>query len=78
MTDRKVDDLERVAETIDIGSILRGIMDSASLGTLLGTLAGWLPELAAFFTIIWTLIRIYETDTVRSFLHTEPRKPPAE
>jgi len=36
--------------------------------TVLGTLAGLLPAIAALFTIIWTGIRIYETDTVQRWM----------
>lgn len=35
-------------------------IDGASLGTVIATLAGWLPQIAALFTIIWTGIRIYD------------------
>lgn len=44
------------------------VVDAVSIVTVIGTLADWLPPLAAFFTIIWTLIRIYETRTVQKFL----------
>jgi hypothetical protein len=36
-----------------------------SIVTVVGTLLQALPALAALFTIIWTAIRIWETDTVR-------------
>lgn len=42
--------------------------DVLSIATLLGSLASFLPAVAALLTIIWTLIRIYETDTVQKFL----------
>ena len=42
--------------------------DLLSIATLLGSLASFLPAVAALLTIIWTLIRIYETDTVQKFL----------
>lgn len=41
------------------------IVDAASVFTVIGTLSEILPPLAAVFTIIWTAIRIYETDTVQ-------------
>lgn len=41
------------------------IIDALSIVTVLGTLLQALPALAALFTIIWTLIRIWESDTVR-------------
>jgi chromate transport protein ChrA len=40
-------------------------LDTASVGALIATLAGWLPSVAALFTIIWTAVRIWETETVR-------------
>lgn len=43
------------------------LFDTVSIGALLGTLAGWLPNIAATLTIIWTLIRIYETKTFARF-----------
>ena len=36
--------------------------------TVVGTLSDLLPPMAALVTIIWTGIRIYETDTVQGFL----------
>jgi len=40
-------------------------------------LANVLPSIAAVFTIIWTGIRIYETETVQMALGRPP-KPPVE
>lgn len=39
--------------------------DLLSIGVVLATLAQWLPSVAALFTIIWTLIRIWETETIK-------------
>jgi len=44
------------------------LVDTASVATVLGTLAGILPAIAAIFTIVWTAIRIYESRTVQDFL----------
>jgi hypothetical protein len=44
------------------------ITDGLSVLTVAGTLAGLLPAIAALFTIIWTGIRIYETNTVQRWL----------
>ena len=44
------------------------LLDVASFGVVLGTLAGALPSIAALFTIIWTAIRIYESATVQGWL----------
>lgn len=44
------------------------LVDSVSIATVVGTLAGILPAIAALFTIIWTSIRIYESDTVQKLI----------
>jgi hypothetical protein len=44
------------------------IVDAASVLTVVGTLADMLPSIAALFTIVWTGIRIFETDTVQRLL----------
>jgi hypothetical protein len=44
------------------------ILDTASIATALGTVMQVLPAIAALFTIVWTLIRIYETKTVQKLL----------
>ena len=43
------------------------VVDVLSIATVLGTLAEMLPSIAAVFTIVWTAIRIWETDTVRGW-----------
>lgn len=40
-------------------------IDAVSLTTAVATVAGWLPSVAAIFTIVWTGIRIYETKTIQ-------------
>ena len=45
----------------------KNVMDALSIGGVLATLAGWLPSIAAVLSIIWTLIRILETETFRKF-----------
>lgn len=46
----------------------KNVLDAVSVVTVIGTLAQVLPAIAAAFTIVWTIIRIYETKTVQSFL----------
>lgn len=48
---------------------LKSVGDALSVGTVVATLAAWLPPIAALFTIIWTAIRIYETKTFQKFLN---------
>ena len=47
---------------------LKHLLDALSIGTMLGTLFQMLPNIAALLTIVWTAIRIFETQTVRRFL----------
>jgi hypothetical protein len=42
-------------------------VDAISVVTVVGTLVEFLPAIAAVFTIVWTAIRIWETDTVKSW-----------
>lgn len=44
------------------------VIDGASIATAVGTLMQVLPAVAALFTIVWTMIRIYETRTVQRLL----------
>lgn len=39
--------------------------DALSIITVVGTLTEVIPAIAAILTIIWTAIRIWETDTVQ-------------
>jgi hypothetical protein len=43
-------------------------VDAISIVTVVGTLAEILPAVAALFTIIWTALRIFETDTIQKLL----------
>lgn len=45
------------------------LIDGVSVVTVVGTIGEILPPLAAAFTIIWTLIRIYETKTIQRLIH---------
>lgn len=47
------------------------IFDGLSIGATLAALAGWLPVVAALASLVWTLIRIFETKTVQRWLRKE-------
>lgn len=51
----------------EISETTKHIVDALSVVTVLGTLIDMLPSIAAVFTIVWTGIRIWETDTVRGW-----------
>ena len=44
-------------------------VDGLSILTVVGTLAEVLPAIAAIFTIVWTAIRIWETETVQKLIN---------
>jgi hypothetical protein len=47
---------------------VKQFVDGLSLVTVVGTLVDVLPAIAAIFTIIWTAIRIWETNTVQGWM----------
>jgi hypothetical protein len=47
---------------------VKHLADLLSVATVLGTLLEMLPQIAAGLTIIWTAIRIYESQTVQAWL----------
>lgn len=49
-------------------------IDFLSAAVAIGTVAAWLPPLAALLTIIWTAIRIWETETVQKFVRRKQGK----
>ena len=44
------------------------LVDGLSVVTVVGTIGELLPPMAALFTLVWTVIRIYETKTVQRLL----------
>ena len=50
------------------------VLDGLSVITVLGALVNILPAVAALFTIVWTGIRIYETNTVQGWIKRAKRK----
>lgn len=53
--------------------VLNKILDWVALGAVVGTLTDMLPAIAAIFTIVWTGIRIWETDTVQGWMGRKKR-----
>lgn len=44
------------------------VAEAASFASIVGSIAGWLPPIAALFGIIWTGIQIYESNTFKRVL----------
>ena len=58
--------------TVDMKSasdhdVAKQVLDVLSVATVVGAIVDILPSIAALFTIIWTGLRIWETDTVRGW-----------
>ncbi len=43
-------------------------VDAVAVTTTASALFGWLPPIVALLTLVWTAIRIYETETVQKFV----------
>ena len=48
---------------------VKHVTDAAAVGITVGAVVGWLPAVAALFTIVWTAIRIYESVTVQRWIY---------
>lgn len=44
---------------------MKHVFDTVSVATVLASLAAWLPPIAALASLVWTVIRIWETKTVQ-------------
>jgi hypothetical protein len=44
------------------------VLDGAAVATALASFFAWLPPLAAFASLVWTAIRIWETKTVQGWV----------
>lgn len=54
--------------------VAKAIGDVASASIAVGALFQWLPAVAALLTIIWTGLRIYESETVQRLIGNKPRQ----
>ena len=52
----------------------KDVIDVAAASTALLTLAAWLPPTASILTIVWMVLRIYESDTVQSIVNGTNKK----
>ena len=59
--------------TPENAELLKNTVDALSLVTVVATLVQILPAFAALFTIIWTGLRIWETETVRDWTNRSRR-----
>lgn len=50
------------------------VVDAMSIGTVIATIVQWLPPIAALISIIWGLLRIYESKTVQRMVRRNKRR----
>ena len=48
--------------------------DAASIVTVVGTLMNALPAIAALASLIWSVIRIYETQTIQNWVNRNAKQ----
>jgi hypothetical protein len=53
---------------------LKHFIDGVSLVTVLGTLVDMLPAVAAALSIVWSLLRIWESKTVQNWLNKNAKQ----
>jgi hypothetical protein len=46
----------------------KAVIDLSSITVVLATLVEWLPAAAALASLIWSVIRIYESQTVQRWI----------
>ena len=47
----------------------KAVVDVVAVTTTVSCLMGWLPAVAAALSIVWTVIRILEADTVKGWFN---------
>lgn len=61
--------IKELFEKLDaVNEHTKHIFDWTSIGIALGSLIKMLPAIAATLSIVWTIIRIYETKTVQNWI----------
>jgi hypothetical protein len=61
--------IKELLEKLDaVNEHTKSIIDWTSIGVAFGSLLQILPSIAAALSIVWTVIRIYETKTIQNFI----------
>lgn len=51
------------------------IVDLSSITVVFATLVEWLPAAAALASLVWSIVRIYETETVQRWIKKCRKQP---
>jgi len=71
--------VKQILDYLDnINEHTKHVFDWTSIGIALGTLVKVLPSIAAALSIVWSVIRIYETKTVQGWIRRIKEKRNAE
>lgn len=49
-------------------------VDAGAVGVTVAAVAGWLPAISAALSIVWLLLRIWESDTVQKLFGKRGRR----
>ena len=53
---------------------IKQVADAASIVTVVGTLMNALPAIAALASLIWSVIRIWETQTIQNWVNRNAKQ----
>lgn len=60
-----LDHSTRAQQVSDLAATVKPAIDFAALGTILGAIAGYVPAVAALVAMLWYIILIYESETLK-------------
>ena len=67
--------IKELLEKLDsVNEHTKHVIDWTSIGIAFGSLVQLLPSMAAALSVVWTVIRIYETRTVQNWLKKVGKK----
>jgi len=62
----------KILETLrNMTEEIKNVGDIVGVSSTVALLAGWLPPLVSFVTLVWFLIRIYETKTIQNLIRKD-------
>lgn len=49
-------------------NVTNWVVNTAAISTIISTIIGWLPQIAAFIAMLWYAIQVYESATIQGWL----------
>lgn len=56
---------------IGLSEPIKHVIDALSIGAAVATFFSWLPDIAALLSVIWLILRIWESETVKGWTGRE-------